>query len=163
MRGCASVGYEPSRRYARTAAERSDPLLSWQRPDKAFFAAGACHILAWAFLLRYPTLGFFPVGLRWPGRPVVFHVFATNGTTAFDHDGWTPEVEVISVTLADEAPFDPGRAIERVRLDRDLQRVCTEHNMRSPSDFAFDPWQRAFAYLDGFIRAEGLPLPLVPS
>jgi len=33
--------------YRRTQAEREDQLLSWQRGDRAFFAAGACHILAW--------------------------------------------------------------------------------------------------------------------
>jgi hypothetical protein len=36
--------------YRRTDLERRDQQVSWERPDKAFFAAGACHVLAWACL-----------------------------------------------------------------------------------------------------------------
>lgn len=38
--------YRPAGLFRRTDAERADQLLSWQRDDQAFFAAGACHILA---------------------------------------------------------------------------------------------------------------------
>jgi hypothetical protein len=33
----------------------NDPVRRWHRPDRHFFASGACHILAFA-LLDYPNL-----------------------------------------------------------------------------------------------------------
>ncbi len=37
-------------RYDFTQHELNDQELSWARSDSAFFAAGACHILAWAII-----------------------------------------------------------------------------------------------------------------
>ena len=34
---------------------KNDPL---RRPDRHFFANGACQVLAFAFLERYPDMGF---------------------------------------------------------------------------------------------------------
>jgi hypothetical protein len=79
------VAYDPPVRYTRTAAERADQLLSWQRGDKAFFAAGACHILAWAFLQRGDrSAGFTPVGIHRVGNRSMDHVYVSDGTWAFD-------------------------------------------------------------------------------
>jgi hypothetical protein len=85
------MSYDPPINYKRTDAERSDQTLAWQRSDKAFFAAGACHILAWTFLEIYPAAGFHPMGLRRVGQAHADHVYVTDGTWAFDHDGWTLE------------------------------------------------------------------------
>ncbi|HUC89641.1 MAG TPA: hypothetical protein VMR45_02465 [Patescibacteria group bacterium] len=61
--------YEPGFIYQRTPEECRDIFLAWQREDKAFFAAGACHILARMFLslhdgedyqLIYQTKGRLP-------------------------------------------------------------------------------------------------------
>ncbi len=49
----------------RTAEEKADQELSWSRPDEDFFAAGACHVLAAAFLSTYPGAGFEAWSL-WP-------------------------------------------------------------------------------------------------
>jgi hypothetical protein len=37
--------YRSSAQFRRTPAERADQMLSWNRDDVRFFAAGACHIL----------------------------------------------------------------------------------------------------------------------
>ncbi|WP_246878893.1 hypothetical protein [Thalassospira sp. ER-Se-21-Dark] len=34
---------------------KNDPVMRWNLPDRVFFACGACHILAHAFLKRYGT------------------------------------------------------------------------------------------------------------
>lgn len=142
------MAYDPPSRYTRTAAERKDQLLSWQRDDKAFFAAGACHILAWAFLRREErAAGFAPIGLHQVGEPHVDHVYVSDGTWAFDHDGWTLEDELVAVTRA----ASPSATIERVPLPRDLGLFCAEHNHRLPSQYAFDPLPRADAYLDRYL------------
>ena len=54
--------YRSSAQFRRTPAERADQMLSWNRDDVRFFAAGACHILAFAFLEVYPKAGFGTVG-----------------------------------------------------------------------------------------------------
>ena len=144
------MAYIPASRYRRTAAERADQLLSWQRSDKAFFAAGACHVLAWAFLQRYPAAGFAPVGLQESGEPVVSHVYVGDGRRAFDHDGWTLEDELLTVTRAATAGQAPGTLVERLALPGELTAVCARHNSRLPSQYAFDPWPRALAYIARF-------------
>ena len=37
---------------------KNDPVRRWHRPDRHFFANGACQVLAYAFLERYPDMGF---------------------------------------------------------------------------------------------------------
>jgi hypothetical protein len=37
---------------------KDDPVRRWHRPDRHFFANGACQVLAFAFLERYPDMGF---------------------------------------------------------------------------------------------------------
>jgi hypothetical protein len=34
---------------------KTDPVRRWHRPDRHFFANGACQVLAFAFLERYPS------------------------------------------------------------------------------------------------------------
>ena len=145
------VAYDPPIRHTRTPAERADQLLSWQRNDKAFFAAGACHILAWAFLRDEDRAGgFSPTGLRRVGARYVNHVYVSDGTWAFDHDGWTREDELLTVTRAAHQQANPGVDIEQVTLPGDLELFCAEHYSRLPSQYAFDPLPRANAYLERF-------------
>jgi len=144
------VAHDPPLGYRRTEAERADPMMSWRRSDKAFFAAGACHILAWTFLDTYPSAGFYPVGLRRVGRIHAGHSYVSDGTWAFDHDGWTLEGERLGVTRCAHARLDPEIRIERLVLDTGFEAFCIEHNCQSPSQFAFDPRPRALGYLTGF-------------
>ena len=36
---------------------KSDAVMRWALPDRVFFACGACHILAYAFLRRWGQAG----------------------------------------------------------------------------------------------------------
>lgn len=126
--------YQPPSAFRRTPRERADQLVSWQRSDQAFFAAGACHILAFAFLDAFPAAGFRPVALRENGAPN--HVYVTDGTWAFDHAGWTREAEILAVTGCLPEP-----------LGVDLDTFCLRHHHRRRHQYAFDPWDRAHRYL----------------
>ncbi len=112
-----------------------------------FFAAGACHILASAFLEAYPAAGFSPIGLRRVGQPYAGHVYVSDGTRAFDHDGWNDEGELLVATRVAHSERDPHARIERLALTGDIEAFCAEHNSRLPSEYAFDPWPRAHAYI----------------
>ncbi len=87
---------------------KSDPVLRWHRPDRQFFANGACQILAYAFLERYPGLG---VRARWikPANGYVGnHIFVTDGRTAFDYHGLTTQERLLSLCFRRARRFYPG-------------------------------------------------------
>jgi hypothetical protein len=136
--------YTPAGVFRRTAAERADQELAWRRADQAFFAAGACHIVAWEFVARHPSHRL--VGLRKVGEPNPSHVIATDGTWAFDHDGWTLETEL----LAETAAYEPATAWELLPITTDLATFCSNHRHRAPEYFHQDPRPRARAYIDRF-------------
>src|SRR6266852_3184661 len=43
---------------------KNDPVRRWALPDRVFFACGACHILAFAFLEKHPHSRFRPVWIK---------------------------------------------------------------------------------------------------
>lgn len=143
------MAYTPTIVFQRTSEERSDPLLAWQRPDQAFFAAGACQILAFTFLETYPESGYRPVLVR-PRQGRGMHVYVTNGRLAFDHAGYTPLTELLEVTKRAYAERYPGWDCDLVPITTDLVTFCRENDCRSRQDFPFDPWERAQAYLSRF-------------
>ncbi|MEU7137850.1 hypothetical protein ABZ942_00220 [Nocardia sp. NPDC046473] len=135
--------YVPCSVFRRTPLERADEHLSWHRDDQSFFAAGACHILAYAFLEIHPG-EFRPIGL-WPnGADDPCHVYASDGRWAFDHCGWTLESELLAVSQAAE-PCEP----QPIRAD--LDELCARHWHRARAEFAHDPWHRAHEYIARFI------------
>lgn len=143
---CWCVMYQPCSMFRRTSLERADQLLAWNRDDQAFFAAGACHILAFAFLEAYPAAGLVPVGL-WPqGAESPSHTYVTDGAWAFDHAGWTREAELLEITRADE----PVAKYQSRRIAVDLNTFCSRYNHRPRHLFAFDPWSRALRYVSRF-------------
>lgn len=138
--------YVPCSTFRRTPLERADQHLAWCRNDQWFFAAGACHILAYAFLDAHPN-EFTAMGL-WPKDAAdPCHVYASNGTWAFDHCGWTLETELLEVSRAAEPDADH----QRRRIDMDLDEFCARHWHRTRAEFAtHDPWRRAYDYIARF-------------
>ncbi|GAB2458065.1 hypothetical protein [Jatrophihabitans fulvus] len=149
------MAYVPHGTYRRTEAERTDQEVSWQRSDRAFFAAGACHILAYTFLERPEAEGFGVVGLHRPGAPYLEHVYATDGEWAFDYCGWTREAELIEATLEFETATDPGHRFERVEIDGSLDVLCMTYRHRSPVEYLHDPRPRARAFIDTLLTDAG--------
>lgn len=126
-------------------------MLLWERTDRAFFAAGACHILAWAFVRQFPDRGFGVVALRKLGESNAFHVYASDGTLAFDYEGFTPEHDLLAATDAAEAASGP---IERLAVTTSMETFCSEHDHREPADYAYLPWERARTYIRQFLWPE---------
>lgn len=138
----------PAIAFVRTDAERADEALSWARDDQRFFAAGACHILAFRFVERHP--GFWPTLIR--PRPADLpgnHVYATDGTRAFDFNGWSTAADLVRVNVAACSAQYPGWDHELIGLGgRTLEECCATYHHRRPDQFAHLPWARADAYLD---------------
>jgi hypothetical protein len=137
------VSYEPPALYRRTDAERISQTASWVRPDRAFFAAGACHILTFEFLRARRAEGFVAVGLQRLGQPYYDHVYASNGKWAFDFSGWTLEADLFGATLAFERRTTPNICLDRIIVAASLEQLCASTMHGAPDDFADDPRARA--------------------
>jgi hypothetical protein len=129
-------------KFRRTPIERVDQRVSWERPDQAFFAAGACHILAWACRESHPERRIGITGLRPAGQQQVAHVYAIWNGWAFDHSGWNREQQLFEVNQDFER-----RPLERVAITADLSVFCAEHTHRMPHQYWQDPLLRAHEYL----------------
>jgi hypothetical protein len=129
-------------RFRRTPLERADQRVAWERTDQAFFAAGACHVLAWVCRDAHPDRGIDLAAIRFREEATAFHVFAVWEGWAYDHAGWNPEPEL----LAANEEFE-GRPIERIAITSSLAEFCAEHVSRMPEQYWSDPLPRAREYL----------------
>ncbi len=142
MRSVLAVAAQAAGVFRRTPIERTDQQIAWERPDQAFFAAGACHLLAWVCRDVYPDHGIQLVGMRLGGDPQVSHTYAIWRGWAFDHSGWNAEKDLLEVNAAFE-----GRPLELILLSAGLGEFCRRHNHRLPDQYWQDPIPRARSYL----------------
>jgi hypothetical protein len=147
---------------------KHDPVRRWHRPDRHFFANGACQVLAYAFLERYPELGF---RARWikpgPGH-TGNHIFVTDGASAFDYHGMTTERRLLSLVFRRARRFFPGW--DATLVDLPMEVLVSESRsrefeglwLREPKQFLYDAMPRARAFLDRFgdLRRQ---MPAVPA
>ncbi len=61
----------------------------WALPDRVFFACGACHILAYAFLERHGTPAMRALWIRPAAGHTGNHIFVADGATVFDFHGYS--------------------------------------------------------------------------
>jgi len=143
--------YESSIKYHRTPEEKADQLLSWKRSDKAFFAAGACHILAIAFKELYPDRNLELVFICPKNNAKGSHVYVLDGEWVFDFNGWTKEKELLEVTKSEHKKLhSPDWDYDKIVIREDLETFCKNNNHRLPAHFAYLPWERAHNYIKQF-------------
>jgi len=139
---------EAASRYRRTPAEKADAVLAWARPDRAVFAAGACHVLAYRFVERMPEAGFGLVHLRPKDVEVAYHVFSTNGTIAFDFNGFSDDAALRTVNSNAMLADDPAWRAQFDVIDDDLETFCRLNGCRPPSLYPGDIVARADRYIE---------------
>ncbi|MEH1166787.1 hypothetical protein V6V47_15520 [Micromonospora sp. CPCC 205539] len=132
--------------FRRTPIERSDQRVAWDRADQAFFAAGACHILAWVCRDSHPERPVELAAVRFAGEREVFHVYAVWDGWAFDHSGWNPEPQLLAVNRDFE-----GRRLERLEITDSLAEFCARNHHRMPNQYWDDPRPRAREYVNRHI------------
>jgi hypothetical protein len=140
-----AVPAKASGEFRRSPIERTDQRVSWERDDQAFFAAGACHILAWACRDAYAEQPISLAALRAPDRPHVFHTYAVWQGWAFDHAGWNPERALVEVNERFE-----GRPLERVEVTLEMPAFCEREYHQMPEHYWRDPRPRADEYVARF-------------
>ena len=128
---------------------KDDPVRRWHRPDRHFFANGACQVLAFAFLERYPDLGFHA---RWIKPAVGFtgnHIYVTDGINAFDYHGLTTERRLLAFSFKRGGRFFPGWDATLVDLPAEVlvseqrSRQIEGLWLREPNQFLHDALPRA--------------------
>lgn len=145
--------YKPSFYFDRTTEERTNIFKCWERDDQAFFAAGACHILADLFVQIHQNEGFKMIYIKPASGFAGNHVYASDGEWAFDHNGWTKEAELLHITETAYSKKYPGWRYEKIILEPGidtLEKFCKENYHRLPWQYAFLPWERAYAYINRF-------------
>jgi hypothetical protein len=135
---------------------KDDPVRRWHRPDRHFFANGACQILAFAFLERYPDMGFHA---RWIKPAAGFtgnHIYVTDGINAFDYHGATNEARLLAFSFKRARRFFPGW--DATLVDLPTPALISELNsrqieglhLRDPGQFLHNALPRARDYLGKF-------------
>ena len=141
---------ESSLLYERTEEERADQKLSWERSDKAFFASGACHILASLMKEQHPDQNYEIIFIE-PHEDFGnngSHVYVRDGRRAFDFNGWSDESELLKTTEEAYGEKYPGWQYEKIVITDDLEAFCHKNNHRLPESFYQLPWERAFSYIE---------------
>jgi hypothetical protein len=135
---------------------KDDPFRRWHRPDRHFFANGACHVLAFAFLQHYPDFGFHARWIKPAAGLTGNHIYVTDGINAFDYHGLTTEQRLLAFGFERARRFFPGWDAMLVDLPTDVliselrSRQIEGLWLREPKQFLHDALPRARAFLDRF-------------
>lgn len=123
--------YQPGIIYTRTPEENQDIFKAWARPDEAFFAAGACHILGHLFFWMHRHEGFKLVHIKPTKGTIGHHMFASDGEWAFDFNGWTREEELLKSYVAAYQKEHPGWSYEKITYEHGLFDKPEDHMPQS--------------------------------
>lgn len=135
---------------------KQDPQRRWSLPDRVFFASGACHVLAYAFLRRYPAAGFHAVWMKPATGFTGNHIVVVRDNSAFDYHGYSNWDQLIQHTSAKANRWWLGWNATIVPLPVDVlvsEKKSREYDglwLREPKQFLHDALPRAERFLDGF-------------
>jgi hypothetical protein len=133
---------------------KSDQEMRWALPDRVFFACGACHILAHAFLERYG-----PRKVVWQKPATGFtgnHIFIDGDQWVFDYHGYSDRERFLTHTYRKARLWWPGWEASLVELTPDVliseikSRTYDGLWLRESRQFLHDALPRARTYLDRF-------------
>jgi hypothetical protein len=134
---------------------KQDPARQWHRPDRQFFANGACQVLGYEFLEPYPNLGFRAHWIKPASGLTGNHIFVTDGRT-FDYHGFTTEPRLLALAIRRGHRFYPGWDATLVDLPTEVL-VSQQHSkkidrlwLRQPTQFVHDALPRAQLFLDRY-------------
>jgi hypothetical protein len=140
----------------RTPQQKADLEGSWRRTDEDFFASGACHVLAAAFLEAHPALACHALMLQPTSGLRGGHVLIESENHVFDCRGWNERAAYLGAYSAEMQRLCPGWSCDVVRIADPIGwEFCRAHSHRHPSQFWQDPLPRARSFLARFAPAPG--------
>ena len=128
----------------------------WALPNRAFFACGACHVLAYAFLQRYGSSDMKALWLKPEPGFIGNHIFIATDTWVFDYHGYSDRERFLAHTFRRARFFWPGWCATLVELPRDVlvsEAASRRYDglwLREPSQFFHDAMPRARAFVERF-------------
>jgi hypothetical protein len=141
----------------RTAGiSKQDLEKRWNLPDRVFFACGACHILAHAFLERHGSPATKVFWIRPDPGFTGNHIFVVTSDWAFDYHGYSRRQPFLDHTFRRAGQLWPGwrgtlREIPRDVLVSEVKSKTIDGLwLREPGQFFHDALPRACAYLNRF-------------
>ncbi|HUI98137.1 MAG TPA: hypothetical protein VLX44_20435 [Xanthobacteraceae bacterium] len=133
-------------------AIKDDPVRRWALSDRVFFACGACHILAYAFLEAYPHAGFAPAWIKPLDRHIGNHIVVVKDNVAFDYHGYSDWRTLFAHTCRKAGRWWPGWRAAVIALPPDVL-VSEEKSrryeglwLREPRQFLHDALPRAHEF-----------------
>jgi len=138
----------------RTTGGKRDPVKRWGLPDRVFFACGACHILAYAFLRAYPNRRFAPIWIRPAQGFTGNHIVVVSDNLAFDYHGYSDWRALLAHYWRHAQQRLPGwdaaliQLPEQVLISNSESRRydsvwLMEHLMRCPAQKVFETFPRS--------------------
>jgi hypothetical protein len=138
---------------------KEDQAMRWALPDRVFFACGACHILAYAFLERYGTPEMTALWIKPDAGFTGNHIVVAADDWVFDYHGLSRREPFLAHSFARARRLWPGWNASLVELPRDVL-VSEEKSrryeglwLREPGQFIHDALPRARRFLDRFTCA----------
>ena len=135
---------------------KRDPAARWALPDRVFFACGACHVLAYAFLKRHGSSETKALRIKPDPGFTGEHIVVASGAWVFDYHGYAERDRYLAHTFAKAQRWWPGWSATLHELPREalvsepLSRTFDGLRLREPGQFLHNALPRARAYLDRF-------------
>jgi hypothetical protein len=147
----------------RTKGAKRDPTIRWGLPERVFFACGACHILAYAFLKAYPRSGFIPIWIRPTTGYTGNHILVVRDSLAFDYHGYSDFPKLLHHMERKANRSWPGWNAELMELPPEV--LVSESKSRTydglwligPEQFLHDVMTRAERFLLRFPAPSDCP------
>jgi len=139
---------------------KKDQAKRWALPDRVFFACGACHILAYAFLERHGGRSAKAMWIKPAPGHTGNHIFVDLGDRAFDFHGYAGRDALLVHYWKRARHHHAGWDGSLVALFRDVlvseatSRTYDGLWLREPGQFLHDALPRAHAFLDWFPRPD---------
>ncbi|SMF65610.1 hypothetical protein SAMN06265365_12663 [Tistlia consotensis] len=148
---------------------KKDPVKRWSLPDRVFFACGACHVLAWAFLERYGTPAMRPLWFRPAPGFTGNHIVVATERWVFDYHGYSGRERYLAHSFRKARRWWPGWDASLVELPAEVlvseakSRTWKGLWLREPGQFLHDALPRARTFLDRFPPPPAEPVLPHPS
>lgn len=148
----------------RESYSKRDPVQRWNLPDRIFFACGACHILAYAFLERYAPSGARALWFRPANGFTGNHIVVAADAWVFDYHGYSERERFFAHNFGKARHWWPGWDASLIELPPEVlvsearSRTYEGLWLREPRQFLHDALPRAGAYLERFPAPEEICL-----
>lgn len=135
---------------------KSDQAMRWNLPDRVFFACGACHILACAFMQKFSAYSCKPIWIKPEKGFTGNHIIVMGDGWLFDYHGYSDPKKYMKHTWKKAVMWWPGwdASLVEIRptaLVSGAESLTYEGlHLREPTQFLLNAMPRAQAYLERF-------------